>query len=132
MDYCNSILYGTSRENIYKLQKLQNSAAKLISGKRKRDSASEALRELHWLNIDSRIIFTVLLTACKATRKEAPETINLKYDQLSCRMISNIRLETPKRRTATGEHLIVYHGTCLWNDLPLELGWNTQRTLRRN
>ena len=50
LDYCNSILYGTSRENTYKLQKLQNSVAKLVLGKRKRNSASEALWDLHYYN----------------------------------------------------------------------------------
>ena len=121
LDYRNSILYRTSRENIYKLQKLQNSAAKLILEKRKRDSASEALRELHWLNIDSRITFKVLLTVYKATRKEGPETINLKYNQSSSRTTSNMRLETSWCRTAIGERQIAYHGTHLWNALPLEL-----------
>ena len=57
LDYCNSILYGTSHDNILKLQKLQNRAAKLILGKEKRESASEALRDLHWLNVESRITF---------------------------------------------------------------------------
>ena len=121
LDYCNSILYGTSRENIYKLQKLQNSAAKLVLGKRKRDSASDALRELHWLNVDSRITFKVLLTVYKATRNEGPVTMKLSYNQLSCRTINDLKLETPWCKTAIGERLIAYHGTCLWNALPLEL-----------
>ena len=121
LDYCNSILYGTSRENMYKLQKLQNSAAKLILGQRKRDSASEALRELHWLNVESRITFKVLLTVYKATRNEGPVTINLNYNQWSCRSINDLKLETPWCKTAIGERLIAYHGTRLWNALPLDL-----------
>ena len=121
LDYCNSILYGTSRENMYKLQKLQNSAAKLILGQRKRDSASEALRELHWLNVESRITFKVLFIVEKATRNEGPVTINLNYNQWSCRSINDLKLETPWCKTAIGERLIAYHGTRLWNALPLDL-----------
>jgi hypothetical protein len=37
LDYCNSILYKTSMSNISKLQRLQNSLARVVSGARKRD-----------------------------------------------------------------------------------------------
>ena len=53
--------------------------------------------------------------------KKRPKTINLKYNQLSCRTIRNMRLETKWCRTPIGERLIAYHRTRLWNALPLEL-----------
>ena len=61
LDYCNSLLLNISKENMYKLQKVQNSAARLVLGRRRRDSAWSALPELHWLNVEARIIFKVLL-----------------------------------------------------------------------
>lgn len=61
LDYCNSLFVNLSRENIFKLQKVQNAAARLILGRRKRDSATEALKKLHWLNVESRITFKILL-----------------------------------------------------------------------
>ena len=85
LDYCNSISYGTSRENMYKLQKLQKSAAKLILRQRKRDSASEALIELNWLDVESRITFKVLLTVTR--QLEGPVTNNLNCNQWSYRSI---------------------------------------------
>ena len=66
LDYCNSVLFGTSCENISKLQKFQNSAAKLILGKKKCESATLALYQLHWLNVKARIVFKVLLIMWKA------------------------------------------------------------------
>ena len=51
LDYCNCLFVSISKENLFKLQKMQNAAAKLVLGKRKRDSASEALKTLHWLNV---------------------------------------------------------------------------------
>ena len=36
IDNCNSLLYGILSSNIYKLQKLQNSCARLIYGKKKK------------------------------------------------------------------------------------------------
>ena len=61
IDQNNSLYINISKENMYKLQKLQNAAAKLILGRRKRDSATEALKTLHWLNVDARITFKILL-----------------------------------------------------------------------
>ena len=60
LDYCNSLYVNNGKGNLNKLQKLQNSAAKLILSRRRRDSAAEALRELHWLNVETRITFKIL------------------------------------------------------------------------
>ena len=68
LDYCNSVLINISKENLFKLQKVQNAAAQIILGRRRRDSAKEALKELHWLDIEARITFKVLLLIFKVLR----------------------------------------------------------------
>jgi len=40
IDYCNSLLYGISDYNINRLQRIQNSAARLVTNTRKYDSVS--------------------------------------------------------------------------------------------
>ena len=57
LDYCNSLLYGTNKEHIEKLQKVQNAAARLISLRKKHESISDVLVELHWLRVEARIFF---------------------------------------------------------------------------
>ena len=59
LDYCNSLYSNLNKENLFKLQKLQNSAAKLILRRGYRASAKMCLNELHWLNIESRITFKI-------------------------------------------------------------------------
>ena len=56
LDYCNSLLIGTSEKNKLKLQRLQNNAARLILKKRKRDDASPLalLRSLRWLPVENK------------------------------------------------------------------------------
>ena len=49
LDYCNSLLYGQPKYQIFKPQRVQNTAARLISNTRKYDRISSALSNLHWL-----------------------------------------------------------------------------------
>ena len=60
-DYCNSLFCSMTSENIDKLQLLQNHAARLIFGKKKRDHITPILIKLHWLPIHQRIEYKVAL-----------------------------------------------------------------------
>jgi hypothetical protein len=57
LDYANSILYGLPKYELDKLQRVQNAAARLITGKKKSDHITPVLKELHWLPIKYRIHF---------------------------------------------------------------------------
>ena len=60
LDYCNSLLYGTSASLIHSFQRTQNNLAKLVLLNPSLNS-SERLRQLHWLPIHLRIIFKISL-----------------------------------------------------------------------
>ena len=77
LDYCNSLFICTSKENIVKLQKVQNYAARLISGKRKRDSVSETLKELHWLRVEERIAFKIILLIHKVINGKCSNNLSI-------------------------------------------------------
>ena len=59
LDYCNSLLYGQPKYQIFKPQRVQNTTARLISNTRKYDRISPALSNLHWLTVFYRIYFTI-------------------------------------------------------------------------
>ena len=60
MDYCNSLLYGTSTSLIHSLQHVQNKLAKLVLLNSTFNS-TDCLKKLHWLPIHNRIIFKIAL-----------------------------------------------------------------------
>jgi hypothetical protein len=55
LDFCNSLYYGLSRKQVDKLQSVLVAAAKFITGAKKYDSATNALKTLHWLPVSNRI-----------------------------------------------------------------------------
>ena len=69
IDYCNSLI-NIERKNIFKLQKVQNSAARIVKLKNRRHSATSLLNELHWLPTQWRIVFRYLLLVFKCLLNE--------------------------------------------------------------
>ena len=55
LDYCNSLLAGSPKHIIDKLQKVQNAAARLVFRAKKRDHITPLLHSLHWLPVQARI-----------------------------------------------------------------------------
>ena len=100
---------------------MQNAAAKLILRKRRRDSASGALRQLHWLRIDARITFKVLLLAHKILRGKCSENLQLQYKQFNGRPDNYLLLDTPNFKTAYGKRVFAYNASRLWNALPVDV-----------
>jgi hypothetical protein len=123
LDNCNSLFFNMKKDNIFKLQKLQNAAARLIARKRKRDSVSMVIKELHWLRVESRIIFKILLLVFKSIHGMCSQNLidKIKYKGYNCRPNDYLLLETRKVNTRYGQRTFEYAGPRLWNALPLEV-----------
>ena len=63
LDYCNSILTGVSEEQLDRLQRVQNSAARLVLKRKKRDHVTPMLKELHWLPVKARCQYKIAVLA---------------------------------------------------------------------
>ena len=61
LDYLNSLLYGMPDYIIKRLQRLLNAAARIITNLGKYDYITDAMKKLHWLPIESRIRYIVLV-----------------------------------------------------------------------
>ena len=72
LDYANAVLVGQPKVKLQQLQYVQNSAARLITKTGHSEHITPVLKSLHWLPIEQRIKFKVLLLTYKAMNGLAP------------------------------------------------------------
>jgi hypothetical protein len=123
IDQNNSLLSGSPKCLIAKLQSIQNAAAKLICGMNHYDQIEPPLRNLHWLPVKRRIQFKILLLCYKCLHEKGPAYLTellVPYKPgRSLRSASSNLLVEPKSSMKTyGDRAFSVAGPRLWNDLP--------------
>ena len=122
-DYGNCLLYGISKKLLNKLQVAQNSAVRLIEKLRKHDHITVRRKELHWLPIEARIKYKLLMLTWKAINGQAPDYLRdlirpkatvraLRSNDTNLLSINNINANSWGRRS------FEITSPNLWNNLP--------------
>ena len=126
LDHMNSLLFGITKHLLQKLQKIQNNSARIIVKAKRRDHISPVLKRLHWLPVDKRIEFKILLTTFKAMTGLAPGYIHDLLEpyqpRRALRSMDLTYLRKPRSRTKTfGDRAFASSAPYLWNKLPRTL-----------
>ena len=125
LDYCNSLLAGCPKYLLSDLQKVQNSAARLIFKAKRTEHVTPLLDSLHWLPVEKRIEYKLSLLCFKCiTMKSAPvylsDLLQLYTPSRDLRSSADARLlRRPFARTKSfGERAFCYQAPVVWNQLP--------------
>ena len=125
LDQNNSLLYGIPKVLTDKLQSIQNASAKLIVGAKKFDHVTQIRKDLHWLPVQQRIKYKILLLTYKALNNQAPgylkELLTWYEPSRALRSSSAMQLVEPRTKSKFGDRAFCNSAPRLWNTLPLTL-----------
>jgi len=127
LDYCNAVLYGTSRNNIDKLQRVQNTLARVVKLRSKYDHVTPLLSQLHWLPIAARIRHKIAVLTFKAVSTKKPgylaELVSIHKSTRELRSSSRWpnQLQVPNVKTAFRSRAFCQAAPAVWNSLPTEI-----------
>ena len=116
LDYCNSLFYNLNKSIIDKFQKVQNAAARVVLKLKKHDSVRAELVNLHWLRINERIIFKLLVTIFKCLNGLAPVELR---SLINLNDTDNCTLRYIFMDSVYGRRSFQYAAPRLWNALPI-------------
>ena len=123
LDHCNSLLTGMSASNFAKLQRVQNTLARVVL--RRHDHITPALVELHWLPIKHRVTFKLATIAFKVTKTERPEYLRALLNDYkpSRELRSSCRhdLSVNRIRTVVASRSFRHSAAVVWNSLPIDI-----------
>ena len=126
VDYCNSLYYGLPAASLDKLQRVQNSLARVVvPSVRRHDHITPTLNRLHWLPIRQRIIFKIASLTYKTLHNRKPsclfQLLNPYVPTRNLRSLDKNLLTIPDIRSANGRRSFAFAAPTIWNSLPFQL-----------
>ena len=129
LDYCNSCLWGVNDNQLKRLQKVQNSAARIVTRTKKSDHITPVLRDLHWLPVEKRIEHKLLSIVYSCVEGTAPaylqELVPKHAPSRPLRSSSQSLLRVPSvdghKKKSQGARSFECVAPKLWNSLPQTL-----------
>ena len=126
LDYCNALFAGISSTALSRLQLVQNAAARLLTRTRRREHITPVLAALHWLPVQYRINFKILLFVFKSIHGLAPsylaDLLRIHTPARALRSADQLVLDIPPSRLKSrGDRAFAVIGPKLWNELPLHI-----------
>ena len=121
LDYCNGLYFECSQSLINQLQLIQNKACRVIFGLKNKDSVEEKMKLMHWLKVEQRIEFKIILLVYKSLNEMAP----LYLTELFSHYIASSSNRSSKilipRQYMQCTRAFQTAGPRLWNQLPADI-----------
>ena len=126
LDYCNSLYVHLPKTLTDRFQRIQNSAARMVTLSRKHEHITPILEKLHWLPVVHRIDFKVLMLTHKCLHDQAPayltDLLSFSNTGVNTRRQTKAPLVEPRfKQEHYGQRAFSVAAPRLWNALPLPL-----------
>src|SRR6218665_1196123 len=125
LDYANSLFVVVSDLEVKRLQRIQNSLARVVLCVPLRTYSSVLLHQLHWLPVEFRIGFKLACMTYKPLSTSKPTFLHAlltPYTPPRCLRSSGTRLlAEPRCRTVMGSRAFHFSAPREWNRLPLSI-----------
>ena len=119
LDYCNSLLYGLPKKSLDRLQRVQNMAARLITGTKITDHITPVLHGLHLLPINHIQNNDTFKSLQDLAPQYLTELVTPYRPKRSLRSAKKDLLNLPKMSLKRyGYRSFQYAAPALWNNLP--------------
>lgn len=125
LNYCCKIWGMTTKQQLERVQKVQNFAARLVEGQaRKFDHVTPIIRELKWLKIENKIGYDISCLLYKIKNNQLPDWLFrfpaiFEVQQRSTRQSNNLLIH--RTNTDIGARAISIKGPRTWNEIPADI-----------
>ena len=127
LDYCNSLLMGTPNSVIQPMQKVQNTAARLILRAPHHQNFTPLVQQLHWLPVSEQTKYKTACLSYNEITGSAPSYLSklLHFYSLSRSLRSSsdtcmLKIQRFNRKTH-GFRTFSHFGTHTWHNLPQDI-----------
>ena len=125
LDYFNSVLSGCSDLAIDRLQKVQNSLARVVTGSNWREHITPVLIDLHWLPVKYRINYKLAVLTYSTHLSKVPNYLSeLLTEYVPARTLRSCvdpKLVVPRTTSALATRAFSVSAPTVWNSLPTSL-----------
>ena len=125
IDYCLTIYGNSSKQNLSSIQRLQNRAARAVTGDFDYSSSvSGIIKDLGWMNLNQRFSYFLSILVFKCLNNLAPNYLSSSLHYVSenqsyhTRAATYRHLSIPMPNLSIFKHSFKYSGPTLWNSLP--------------
>ena len=125
IDSCNSILINLPASTVAPLQRVENTAARLVLGLDRRAHITPSLKQLHWFPVRQRITYKVATFMHSVFHQNSPpylrDLVQFVNDDLTKRRLRSETTRTAatvRARTKLGDRAFSVAAPSTWNSLP--------------
>ena len=125
LDYCNSLIHNIAKQDLSKLQRVQNCLARVVLRAPRFSPSLPLLKQLHWLPVNYRIKFKLSTLTYRALAIHQPpylaSLLHFSNVPRQLRSSTSQQLSIPRTKLNLGKRAFSVAAPIIWNELPTTL-----------